>query len=73
MFGGIFLYERYELLKNELGLTDYRVSAETKISTATLTSWKNGAYIPKTDKLIILANYFNVSLDYLVGRSDERK
>lgn len=66
------MYERYELLKNELGVSDYRLSADTGISTSTLTSWKNGAYTPKTDKLIIIANYFDVSLDYLVGRSDER-
>jgi transcriptional regulator with XRE-family HTH domain len=42
------------------------VSKDTGISTATLSNWKNGAYVPKVDKLMILAKYFDVSIEYFL-------
>lgn len=38
-------------------------------SNATATHWKNGV-IPKGDMLIIVADYFGCSVDYLLGRTD---
>ena len=38
-------------------------------STATATHWKNGT-VPKADVLIIIADYFDCSVDYLLGRTD---
>lgn len=35
--------------------------------------WEYGNTKPGFDALIALADYFNVSLDYLVGRSDDQK
>ena len=43
------------------------VCAELGLSTATATYWKKGT-IPKIDALIKLSDYFNVSIDYLIGR-----
>jgi len=62
------VYERYERLRNEKGVTDYRVSKDTGIATATLVAWKQGKYTPKVDKLAILAEYFGVTIEYLMGR-----
>ena len=45
------MYEKYAKLRDEKGITDYRVAADTGISTATLSNWKNGNYAPKFDKL----------------------
>lgn len=59
-------YENFEKL---CVLNDVRpgtVSKATGISTATLTSWKQGKYTPKQDKLQLIADYFNVSVDYLM-------
>ena len=36
------MYQKYEKLKNERGITDYEVSKKTDISTATLSEWKKG-------------------------------
>lgn len=47
--------------------TAYQVSKDTGISTATLSSWKNGDYTPKLDKLKILADYFGVSIEYFLS------
>lgn len=64
-------YENYAMIRDKLGLTDYRVAKETGIGTATMSSWKNGRYVPKTDKLQQIADYLHVSLDYLLTGKEE--
>ncbi len=44
-------YENYCLVRDKLGYTDYKVAKETGIGTATMSNWKNGKYVPKTDKI----------------------
>ena len=61
------MYKKYAELRDKKGVTDYRVSSETGVSTATLSSWKNGVYTPKADKLLLLANYFGVPVTYFIG------
>ena len=60
------MYQKYEKLRNERKVTDYEVSKQTGISTATLSSWKAGVYQPKVDKIMLLADYFNVPLEYFL-------
>lgn len=62
------MYKKYAELRDKRNLTDYRVAAETGISTATLSNWKNGNYVPKFDKLLLLAKYFDVPVEYFCGR-----
>ena len=65
-------YENFEKLCNLNGVRPGTVTKETGISTATLTSWKQGKYTPKQDKLQLIADYFNVSLEYLMtGKEKE--
>ena len=45
------MYEIFEQLLKEHNVTAYRVAKETGITTATLTSWKQGKYTPKQEKL----------------------
>lgn len=61
------MYEMFEKLLEERGVTAYRVAKETGISTATLSDWKSGRSTPKTDKMQKIADYFGVSIDYLLG------
>lgn len=64
-------YEIFEKLCADRGVRPGTVSAATGISTATLTSWKQGKYTPKPDKLQKIADYFGVSLEYLLkGEQD---
>lgn len=58
-------YENFENLCNLKNVNPSQVSKATGISTATLSSWKKGRYTPKIDKLKTLADYFEVSLDYM--------
>ena len=61
------MYKKYSKLRDEKGLTDYKVSKDTGIPTATLSSWKNNVYTPKVDKLKILADYFGVTIEHFLG------
>ena len=66
------MYEILEILLNEKSITAYQLSKDTGISTATLSNWKKGKYKPKDDKLQIIADYFEVTLEYLKGLSKFR-
>lgn len=57
------MYEKFEELLAERGVTAYQVSKDTGIATATLSEWKNERYKPKVDKLMVLADYFGVPVE----------
>lgn len=59
------MYEIFAKLLQERGITPYRVAKDTGVTTATLTSWKQGKYTPKAEKLQKIADYLGVSLTYL--------
>ena len=58
------MYQKYVELRDKKGVTDYRVSEETGITKSTFTDWKTGRSKPKFDKLLILAKYFCVPVEY---------
>ena len=60
-------YSRFENLLKMNNTTVYRVSKVTGIPGSTFTDWKNGRSYPKSDKLKKIADYFEVSLDLLLG------
>lgn len=47
-------------------ISAYQLSKETGIGQATISSWKTGRCKPKTDKLEILAKYFEVDIKDLL-------
>ena len=61
----IFMYERYVELRNQKGVSDYRVAKDTGIPKSTFSDWKSGRSKPKIAKLKILAGYFDVAVDEL--------
>lgn len=62
------MYQIYAQLRDEKGVTDYEVSKQTGVSSSTLTEWKKGTYKPKADKLLKLAEYFGVSIEYFLKK-----
>ncbi len=66
------MYERFMQLLQENNITAYRVSKETGVTQTTLSDWKTGRGTPKTATLKKIADYFNVSLDWLTGNSEQR-
>ena len=67
------MYEIFENLLKERGITAYKVAQDTGITTATLSSWKKGRYTPKREKLQKIADYFGVTVDYLMTGKEEQK
>lgn len=53
-----------------LGMTAKKVSDDTGISTGNISDWKSGRSMPTAPKLVILADYLDCSVDYLLGRTD---
>ena len=67
------MYDRLEKLLKERGITPYRLSKDLGISQSSLSEWKRGNSIPKYERLIKIAGYFNVPVGYLTGREEEAK
>lgn len=63
------MYDVYEKLRNEKGLSNAEVSRATGVSTATLSQWKTGRYTPKMDKLEKIASFLSVPVEYLITGS----
>lgn len=59
------MYEIYCKLRDAEGLKDADVVRGTGITKSTFSSWKNGKYTPKDEKLRKIAEYFGVSVEYL--------
>ncbi|MCL2853523.1 MAG: helix-turn-helix domain-containing protein [Defluviitaleaceae bacterium] len=49
------------------------VAKALNITKQSVHQWSTGKSVPSSDTLIALADYFDVSVDYLVGRSDNPK
>ena len=67
------MYEIFEQLLSKHHVTPYKVAKATGVTTTTLTNWKQGKYTPKQDKLQKIADYFGVTLDYLMTGKEEPK
>lgn len=62
----MFCYEKFKKLCDQKAVTPYQVSLATGVATSTLTMWKKGEYTPKADKILQIADYFGVPIDYFL-------
>ena len=62
--------ERLRSLRLDKNLSIKKLSNETKIGVASICRWENGLADVKGSQLIILAKFFGVSVDYLLGLED---
>lgn len=58
------MYKKFEALLIERKVTTYKVAKDTGISNTTFSDWKRGKSKPKFEKLLILAEYFDVPVEY---------
>ena len=68
------MYEIFEKLCHERGITPYRFCKDTGINSSTISTWKSkgSECSPKTAKAI--CEYFGISMDYLMtGENTEKK
>ncbi len=61
----------FELLK-EKNITRKELTQATGISSGNISDWKSGRSKPSADKLSLLASFFDVSVDYLLGCDDAK-
>lgn len=52
-------------------ITQYGLAKKLGISQSTICNWLNGKKEPCIDSLWVLADYFDVTVDYLIGRSND--
>lgn len=64
--------DRIKKLREENGLMQQDVCNTLDIEQSMLANYENNRRVPKTDILIKIANYYGVSLDFLVGMTDNR-
>lgn len=67
------MYEIFEDLLKRYGVSAYRVGKATNIPASTFSDWKKGKSKPKQDKLQKIADYFGVTVDYLMTGKEEIK
>ena len=68
---GDFMPLRLKELRKQAGLNQSELADKLGISTSAIGMYEQGRRDPDTQILIKIANIFNVSLDYLVGKSNE--
>lgn len=65
------MYEVFEQLLQKRGVTSYKVAKEAGVTQTALSNWKAGRSTPTTKTLQKIADYFGVTVDYLIsGKND---
>lgn len=64
--------ERLKELRKKANFTQVEVAEKLGISQPAYASWERGVKKPTQDNLVKIAQILNVSVDYLVGNSEER-
>ena len=60
------MYEVFEQLLQKYNVTSYKVSKDTGVTQTALSNWKSGRSTPTTKTLQKIADYFGVTIDYLM-------
>lgn len=66
------LGSRIKELRKEKGLRQSELATTLHVSQQAVGSWETGRTVPGADTLNVLADYFNVTTDYLLGRPEKK-
>lgn len=67
----MIISERIILLRKQHSITQKQLAEGCSLTEIAIQNYESGRRKPSYDALFALADYFNVSIDYLVGRSDD--
>lgn len=67
------LRERLKLLRKENHMTQVQVAEFLKQTSRAYQYYEAGTNVPEFTKLVALADLYDVSMDYLIGRSETRE
>lgn len=70
--GGV-MQNRLKELRKEKGLTQISLQMQTGIDQALLSKFENMERVPPTETLMILADFYDVSIDYILCRTNVPK
>ncbi len=62
--------ERLKELRLESNLSQRDLAKATDLSQSAIVHWENNRRVPNADAVIVLAKFFNVSTDYILGLED---
>ena len=62
--------ENLKRIRKEKNITQIRLSVAVEISQETISAYENGKALPSAETLIKIADFLDVSIDYLLGRTD---
>lgn len=60
---------KIQILREKAGLSKTEVAQRLGLDLSTVCHWESGASVPRTDKLPLLANLFDCTIDELYGRA----
>lgn len=63
--------ERLRFLREQQGKTQAEVAEAIGYTIANYQRYEYGTRVPAAEKLCLLADFFNVSVDYILGRTDK--
>ncbi len=63
--------ERLRALRLEKNIGQNQLAQEIKVSNASISYWENAKQEPSVEALFKLANYFDVTADYLLGITED--
>ena len=68
-----YLSARLKALRSEKGITQKQLAEQLNTSISSIISYENSIRFPSSAVLGLLSRYFNVSKEYLLGETDERR
>ena len=70
---GDMMQNNFRKLRKEKGLSQIAVQMQTGIEQALISKYENGERVPPTETLMQLADFYGVSMDYIMGRTDRKE
>lgn len=67
------LSEKLYTLRRKSGLSQEQLAEQLGVSRQAISKWESGQSVPESDKLLVIGNYFKVSLDYLLKEDNEQQ
>ena len=70
---GDMMQNNLRKLRKEKGLSQIAVQMQTGIEQALISKYETGERVPPTETLMQLADFYGVSMDYIMGRTDRKE
>lgn len=66
------LNERIRELRNSRGISQTQLASKLGVTKQSISNWENDNILPSIEMLVKIANFFEVSTDYLLGLDNKR-